>query len=61
MLTQVLYFWFNNCFSVIQSKKKVEFVLIFPGKSYDLMSYAAHEPDATVFLTSGSETKIGMC
>ncbi|KAG6471885.1 hypothetical protein ZIOFF_069332 [Zingiber officinale] len=28
------------------------------GKSYDLVSYAAHEPDATVFLASGSETKI---
>ncbi|KAL6627638.1 hypothetical protein ACP70R_031364 [Stipagrostis hirtigluma subsp. patula] len=27
------------------------------GKSYDLVSFAAQQPDATVFLPSGSETK----
>ncbi|CAL9762506.1 unnamed protein product [Musa acuminata subsp. burmannicoides] len=28
------------------------------GKSYDFVSFAAHEPDATVFVPSGSETKV---
>lgn len=31
------------------------------GKSYDVVSYAAQEPDATVFLPSSSESKVGMC
>jgi len=34
--------------------------LILPGKSYELVSFAAQKPDATVFLPSGSETKPGM-
>ncbi|RWW43455.1 hypothetical protein BHE74_00050878, partial [Ensete ventricosum] len=29
------------------------------SKSYDFVSFAAHEPDATVFLPSVSETKVG--
>ncbi|RRT67497.1 hypothetical protein B296_00039237, partial [Ensete ventricosum] len=29
------------------------------GKSYDFVSFAAHEPDATVFVPSVSETKVG--
>lgn len=31
------------------------------GKSYDLVSFAAQEPDATVFLASASESKVGGC
>jgi len=34
--------------------------LILPGKSYELVSFAAQKPDATVFLPSGLETKPGM-
>ncbi|ONM31104.1 Mediator-associated protein 2 [Zea mays] len=30
------------------------------GKSYEIASFAAQKPDATVFLPSGSETKAGM-
>lgn len=31
------------------------------GKSYDLVSFAAHKPDATVILASASESKVGEC
>jgi len=34
--------------------------LILPGKSYELVSFVAQKPDATIFLPSGSETKPGM-
>lgn len=29
------------------------------GKSYDVVSFAAQEPDATVFLGSSSKSKVG--
>lgn len=31
------------------------------GKSYDLVSFAAQEPDATVLLPTSSEAKVGAC
>lgn len=34
---------------------------ILTGKAYDVVSFAAQESNATVFLSSASESKIGMC
>ena len=34
--------------------------LLFSGKSYELVSYEAQQPDVMVFQPSGSEIKPGM-
>ena len=45
---------------IVQLLCQITNALILPGKSYELVSFAAQKPDATVFLPSGSETKPSM-
>lgn len=35
-------------------------VFVMIGKSYDVVSFAAQEPNATVFVSSPNESKVGM-
>lgn len=37
----------------------VGLLIFMAGKSYDVVSFDSHESDATVFLTSSSQPKIG--
>lgn len=34
---------------------------IVAGKVYNVVSFASQDPDATVFISSSAESKIGMC
>jgi hypothetical protein len=49
---------FKNCSR--EKKAAIANTKIFAGKSYDLVSFASQQPDATVFIPSESETKAGM-
>jgi hypothetical protein len=55
--------WERTTQSLSQRKPQLQAAantLIFSGKSYELVSFAAQQPDATVFQPSGSEMKPGM-
>lgn len=36
------------------------FIVMLAGKAYDFVSFASMEPDETVFVSSATESKIGM-
>ena len=57
--------WLFYSFMVTSCLRKYWFyklmdVFVMIGKSYDVVSFAAQEPNATVFVSSPNESKVGM-